>query len=115
MLGESGTRQSPTSATSFRLDPKDARAYDRRGQAYGNKGDWDKAIADYSEAIQRDPKDAQVYGYRGLAYGYKGDWDKAIADYSEAIRLDPKAAWAYGCRGWADRKGRVGQGNCRLQ
>ena len=62
------------------------------------KGDLDKAIADFTEAIRLDPKYAQAYYNRGYAY-WKGDFDKAIADFTEAIRLDPKYAKAYCSRG----------------
>jgi len=74
-------------------------AQHKRGLAYRNKGDFDRAIADLSEAIRLDPKYAEAYYGRGLAYGNKGDLDRAIADYSEAIRLDPKLAAAYNNRG----------------
>ena len=76
-------------------------AYSNRGLAYYEKGDLDRAIADYSEAIRLDPKYAYAYNNRGNAYYDKGDHDRAIADYSEAIRLDPKYAQAYFNRGVA--------------
>ena len=63
--------------------------------AYGNKGEHDKAIADYTEAIRLNPKYAEAYYNRGVAYEDKGEHDKAIADFTEAIRLDPKYAKAY--------------------
>ena len=59
-----------------------------RGLSHAEKGDHDKAIADFTEAIRLDPKDAAVYSLRGLSYAAKGDHDKAIADYTEAIRLN---------------------------
>ena len=65
-------------------------AYYSRGLAYYDKGDDDRAIDEYNEAIRLDPKYAQAYFNRGNAYYQKGDDDRAIADYSEAIRLDPK-------------------------
>ena len=68
---------------------------------YVRKGDNDKAIADFTEAIQLDPKNAKAYIDRGSAYINKGDNDKAIADCNEAIRLDPKNADAYISRGVA--------------
>ena len=66
-----------------------------------SKGDYDKAIADFTEAIRLNPKIAKAYNNRGLAYENKGDYDKAIADCTEAIRLDPKFAEAYHNRGAA--------------
>jgi tetratricopeptide (TPR) repeat protein len=65
-------------------------AYYRRGNAYGKKGDLDRAIADYDKAIELDPKYVMAYNNRGIAYGKKGDFDSAIADLNKAIELDPK-------------------------
>ena len=70
-----------------------------RGDAYYDKGDYDRAIADYNEAIQLDPKLAFAWNHRGNAYYVKGDYDRAIADYNEAIRVDPKRAAAWSNRG----------------
>jgi tetratricopeptide (TPR) repeat protein len=76
-------------------------AYNHRGSAYQAKGNDDRAIADYDEAIQLDPKNARAYNNRGIAYHAKGNNDRAIADYDEAIRVDPKYAFAYFTRGLA--------------
>jgi tetratricopeptide (TPR) repeat protein len=70
-------------------------AYSQRGIAYYDKGDYDRAVADYTEAIQFDPKRVSTYYNRGLAYQDKGDYDRALADYGDAIRLDPKDTDAY--------------------
>ena len=70
-----------------------------RGNAYHGKGDRDRAIADYSEAIRVDPKHPTSYNYRGNSYFEKGNYDSAIADYTEAIRLNPKYATAHHNRG----------------
>jgi lipoprotein NlpI len=78
-------------------------AYDNRGVAYGKKGDFDHAIADYTQAIALDPKIAKAYNNRGVAYATKGDHDRAIADFTQAIALDPKFAIGYNDRGSAYR------------
>ena len=74
-------------------------AFYHRGLAYFAKGDSDRAIADYGEAIRLVPSQVEVYSERALAYLSKQDDDRAIADYSEAIRLDPSHARAYRMRG----------------
>ena len=84
-------------------------AYNGRGCAWGAKKEFDKAIADFAEAIRLDPKLAVAYHNRGNAWGAKKEFDKAIADYTEAIRLDFKLASlasAYHNRGgaWGAKK-----------
>src|SRR5580704_15845876 len=76
-----------------------AKIYANRGTEYKNKGDLDRAIADYSEAIRLDPEHVKAYNNRGITWAAKGELDRAIADYSEAIRLDPKYVDAYDNRG----------------
>src|SRR5262249_16559641 len=62
---------------------------------YANKGDRDRAIADYNEAIRLDPENAMAFNNRGASYANKGDRDRAIADYNEAIRLNPNFSLAF--------------------
>src|SRR5690242_15224276 len=61
-----------------------AAAFNKRGNAYRAKGDLERAIADYDEAIRLDPGDASAFVNRGLAYAAKRDFDQAIANCSEA-------------------------------
>jgi Flp pilus assembly protein TadD len=70
-------------------------AYSRRGNVYGRKGQFDKAIADYNKAIEINPKDAMAYNNRGVEYQNKGQYDRAVADYNKAIELNSKYAFPY--------------------
>ena len=89
----------PEQKTTTQIDPKDKFAYNARGLANNTKGDFDSAIADFSEAIRLDPKYALAYNNRCLARNNKGESDLALADCNEAIRLDPKFTSAYVNRG----------------
>ena len=81
-------------------EARSCRAFCNRGIAYGHKGEYDKAIADFTEAIRLEPETiSRRIEYRGDAYAEKGEHDKAIADFTEVIRLDPKFAEAYCNRG----------------
>src|SRR5258705_13242012 len=49
--------------------------YGNRGLAYNTKGDPDRAIADFNQAISLNPKSATFYNNRGIAYRNKADLD----------------------------------------
>ena len=53
------------------------------------KGDNDRAIADYDQAIRLKPDDAVAYNNRGAAWYGKGDYARAIGDYDRALQIDP--------------------------
>jgi tetratricopeptide (TPR) repeat protein len=84
--------------------PGHARAYVCRGNAYSELGQLDKAVADYSRAIELDPKDALPWFDRGNAYAGLEQYDKAVTDYSQAIALEPKYVPAWNNRGKAYSK-----------
>jgi tetratricopeptide (TPR) repeat protein len=74
-------------------------AYVNLGNSHHSRGDFESAIADFTKAIEIDPKDAKAYLNRGYAYHAKGDFDHAIADGTKAIEIDPKYEAAYNNRG----------------
>jgi len=79
-------------------------AFYNRAVAYRETGQWDKAIADYTEAISLDPDDADIFNSRGNAYYGDGQFDQAIDDYDQAIDLDPSLPEAFSNRGNVYRK-----------
>jgi TonB family protein len=81
-------------------------AYIDRGGTYLQRDDNDRAIADFTKAIELDPEGAVAYNLRGVAYASKLDFDSAIADFDKAIQFDPLLKNAHYNRGSAfSRKG----------
>ncbi len=87
------------------LTGEDAKDYINRGNAWRDKGEHDKAIAAFTEAIRLAPNDANAYFNRGLAWRSKGEYDKAIADYNQALAINPNFFQVYVNRGvvWAKK------------
>ena len=79
-------------------------SYIVRAAAFAATGNWDKMIAECSEAIRLNPNAIDAYRGRGAAYYQKGDWNNVISNYSEVIRLkpnDPDDSDAYSYLGYA--------------
>lgn len=55
----------------------------------------DRAIAQYTRAIELNPLDADAFFHRGQSRALAGDLQGAIDDYSRTIRLDPNNREAY--------------------
>ncbi|WP_092518365.1 tetratricopeptide repeat protein [Afipia sp. GAS231] len=60
-----------------------------RGAAFGRKDMTDRAIGDYSVALQLDPSLASTFNARGELWRKKGDRPKALADFGAALKLNP--------------------------
>jgi tetratricopeptide (TPR) repeat protein len=73
-----------------------ALAHTYRGSAYRGRDDTERAIADYTKAMELDPKRA-AYN-RGLVHITRGEHDQAIAEFDAAIRADAQDAAAYNVR-----------------
>src|SRR5579863_1217626 len=78
---------------------RSAELYAIRAAIWEEMGEYEKAIVNYSLAIELDPKNAEVIHCRGYACARAGNDDHAIADYTESIRLDPKDATVFFNRG----------------
>jgi len=57
-----------------------------RACAYRSLGQWDKAIADSTQAIELDPDETSYWVYRGRSYRDKGETQRALEDYDMAIK-----------------------------
>src|SRR5262245_37014928 len=77
----------------------EAASYIQRGDDWHRKGDLDRAIADYTLALQFDPKSARAYFSRGLARHERGELEKALEDYNKSVDVNPHNANAYLNRG----------------
>ncbi len=75
---------------------------------YGEPGFYQKAIENFSRAIELDPGFADAYKRRADAYSGLAEeeaefahYDQALADYTQSIALNPDDASAYSGRGYA--------------
>ena len=63
----------------IRANPSSAFLYVIRGMHWTEKGETDKALADFNEAIRLDPNDPVAFFNRGNAWSAKKESEKAIA------------------------------------
>lgn len=70
----------------------DAMACITRGNSYHKEGDYDKAISEYTKAIEIYPQYDRAYYNLGVSYTKKGDYNRGIANYSKAAKLGFKLA-----------------------
>ena len=81
-------------------NPNLAEAYQLRGNAFKELGDYPAALEDYTQVLTLAP-DAYWFNRRGLTYEEMKNFEAAAADYTRALALDPKWAVAYNNRGFA--------------
>jgi tetratricopeptide (TPR) repeat protein/predicted Ser/Thr protein kinase len=105
---QQGEKAIPDCNTFIQQEPDAPWGYNLLSSAYYAKGEYDKAIAAFEQALKRTPELERGYLYmaRARAYYRKKEYDKALADSDKAIALDPELAGAYQARAWAyDGKG----------
>ena len=89
--------------------PGNAAAYNNRGLAYTELGDYALAIADFSKALMLTTDMREyVFQHRGNAYRAAGQFDRAITDYETAMKIADPGPSLYLDRGTAfEQKGDV--------
>ena len=78
-----------------------ATAFNNRGNAHHNKGDYDLAVQDFDQAIKLSPTFAFPFYNRALSFVEKGEFDRAIGDYDVYVRLVPADPDGFSSRGIA--------------
>jgi tetratricopeptide (TPR) repeat protein len=66
-----------------------------RGEIYMKQGNYDKAINEFKQSLERSPNDPITLSYAGVAYYAKGDYNQAITYLQQAKKADPKHVDAY--------------------
>lgn len=83
----------------------DSKAVAAQHKAAGNAaftaGQFDRAIDEFTKAIEADPTDHIFYSNRSGAYASKKDYDNALADADKCIELKPDFTKGYGRKGTA--------------
>ncbi len=79
-------------------EPTDAAGYVDRGNRFSRNGSYDRAIEDYTTALELEPQNTDAFYNRGCSYYEVGLYDLSIADLTRAIELNPDDDEYYGKR-----------------
>ncbi len=71
----------------------------QEGEKAFNKGDYERSINIYSQAIEIDKKNYQAYFMRAQSLLMIQKYEQALSDASQCVKLKPKVADAYNLRG----------------
>jgi Tfp pilus assembly protein PilF len=85
----------------IKLDPFYHQAWFNRGNALGNLGRYEEAIASYDNALKIKPDLHEAWNNRGIALRQLGRNEEAIASYDEALKIKPDKHEAWNNRGVA--------------
>jgi tetratricopeptide (TPR) repeat protein len=69
------------------LDTQYFAVYNIRGHVYEERGEFDKALADYTKCIELSPNAASGYYFRANLWEKMGDLENATADKAKSREL----------------------------
>lgn len=69
--------------------------YNHRGMAYFALGHHQRALKDFSSAINYDPESDRGYANRGLCYRVRKRYDKALQDFNQTLKINPNRPESY--------------------
>jgi putative GTP pyrophosphokinase len=69
--------------------------YNHRGMAYFALGSHQRALKDFSSAINYDPESDRGYANRGLCYRVLKKYEKALQDFNQALTINPNRPDGY--------------------
>ena len=89
-----------TNELSFPITPgpdifKNSDYYFLRAIYYQQSRSWEKALTNYSKAVELDTKNPDIYNNIGVIYNELRQYDRAIEEFLRAIYLNPTYARPY--------------------
>ena len=89
-----------TNELSFPISPepdifKNSDYYFNRAIFYQQSRSWEKALTNYSKAVELDTKNPDIYNNIGVIYKELRQYDRAIEEFLRAIYLNPTYAKPY--------------------
>src|SRR5436190_10530955 len=61
-----------------------------RGEAYFCLGEYDRALEDFEESIERKPRNPEAYNEHGNILRFQGEYARAIQDFTSALAFDTR-------------------------
>ncbi len=83
---------------------KNIRDYMTDGRNWFEKGDYERALAEFNEAIEKYPDNYGPYHGRGWVWLEKKDYLAALADFDKVIELQSDFSLAYKARSYVWEK-----------
>lgn len=95
LLAEGGTRRVDGSAYLGALVPESAEMHNILGSALADKGEFDRAIAEFREALRLEPDSASAHENLGLALASHQAPEEAVVHLRRSVQLDPGSGRAH--------------------